>query len=445
MCSIKIKPSGGSEMHLERRSTFRLVAVGLSLAVLGSSQAFAETQIDFYYPVQVGGPVAKVIDGYVQKFEASNPDIHIAPVYSGNYNDTTTKALTAAKAGTPPAVAVLLATDVFTFIDEDVVEPIDDFVKTDDDRAWLKGFMPAFLKSAQTEDHLWSVPFQRSTAVLYYNKQALKDAGLDPEKYPTTWDEMVAQAKAVTKKDASGQVTRWGVGIPGNIGSSQWLFGALAAENGARLVNEQGTQTYLTDPKVVEALKFWVDLTKKDNVHPPGIYEWGTAPDDFLSGRVAMIWHTTGNLGNIRKKATFDFGVAPFPGNPGPASVLGGGNLYIFKDAPADEKAAAFKFVKYLTSDTLAADWALQTGYVAPRDGSWSKDVMKGYVAAVPQAQVALKQIPNSVPEFSTHENARTTKILDDALAAALTGNKTPEQALTEAQASIDAILKPYR
>lgn len=154
-----------------KRTTLKLAAAGLSYLALGVGIALAQTRIDFYYPVQVGGPVTKIIDGYVQKFMAANPDIVVAPIYAGNYNDTTTKALTAAKAGTPPAVAVLLATDVFTLIDEDVVEPVDDFIKTDDDKAWVKGFMPAFMKSAQTEDHLWSIPFQRSTAVMYYNKR----------------------------------------------------------------------------------------------------------------------------------------------------------------------------------------------------------------------------------------------------------------------------------
>lgn len=432
-------------MRMNRRHAWKATVAGFSFLMLGAASALAQTKIDFYYPVQVGGPVSKVIDSYVERFEAANPEIDVAPIYAGNYNDTTTKALTAAKAGTPPALAVLLATDIFTLYDEDIIEPLDAFIESDDDKAWVKGFMPAYLESTQMEGQLWSVPFQRSTAVLYYNKQAFKDAGLDPEKYPTTWDEMVAAGKAVTAKDASGQVTRWGVGIPGNVGSAQWLFGALAAENGARLMNDEGTETYLTDPKVVQALQFWVDLSKVNGIHPPGIFEWGTAPADFLAGRVAMIWHTTGNLANIRKNASFDFGVAPFPGNPKPASVLGGGNLYIFKDASDEQKAAAFKFIKFLTSDDNLADWSLQTGYVAPRDGSWKTPALEKYVGEVPQAAVALRQIPDSVPEFSTHESARTTKILNDALAAALTGGKSPEQALADAQAEIDTILKPYR
>src|SRR5690606_19970951 len=149
-----------------------------------------------------GGPLTQVIDGYVAEFEAANPDIDVVPVYSGNYQDTTTKALTAAKAGDPPALAVLLATDIFTLIDEDVIEPIDTFF-TAEDQPWVDGFMPAYLASANVEGHLWAVPFQRSTAVLYWNKDAFAEAGLDPEKYPTTWDEMVEYGKAVTAKDAS--------------------------------------------------------------------------------------------------------------------------------------------------------------------------------------------------------------------------------------------------
>ncbi len=415
------------------------------LATLMSGTAWANTTIDFYYPVQVGGPLTAVIDGYVEQFRKSNPDITVNAVYSGNYNDTTTKALTAAKGSAPPAVAVLLATDIFTLIDEEVIEPISSFVKTDEDKAWVDGFMPAYLKSAQLDDQLWSIPFQRSTAVLYYNKDAFAEAGLDPENFPKTWDDMVAAGKAVLKKDGSGNVTRWGVGIPGNVGSAQWLFGALVAQNGGALANEKGTETYLTDPKVVDALKFWVNLNKEHGIHPPGIQEWGTTPQDFLEQRIAMVWTTTGNLTNIRNNASFKFGLAPYPGNPNPASVLGGGNFYIFKDAPQDQKDAAFKLVKFLTSDELLADWSIQTGYVAPRDGSWETPALKAYVEKVPEALVAKNQIPASVPEFSTHENARTTKVLNDALAAALTGNKTPEQALTDAQAEIDRILRPYR
>lgn len=432
-------------MTINRRSFNQLALAGLSMAAFGgTSRAFGQgvTEIDFYYPVQVGGPITGVVDDYIAQFHAKFPNIKVTPVYAGNYHDTSIKALTAARAGKPPAAAVLLAVDKFTFIDEDVIEPLDAYITSDQDKAWIDGFMKPYLQGGMAEDKLWSVPFQRSTAVMYYNKEAFKEVGLDPEKYPTTWDEIVEMGKALTKPDGS----RWGIGIPGNDGSAQWLFESLCAQNGgARLVNDMGNQTYFDDPRVIEALQWWVDLDKVHAIHPPGILQWGTAPTDFLSGRLAMFWHTTGNLTNIRTNATFDFGVAPHPGHPKPASVLGGGNIYLFKDAPEDQKVAALELMKFLTSDEILADWGIRTGYVAPRTGSWETEAMKQYVTEVPQALVALNQIPNAVPEFSTFSNEQTIRPLNDAIAAALTGTKDAATALKDAQAEADRVLAPYR
>ena len=91
------------------------------------------------------------------------------------------KALTAVKSGDPPVTSILLSTDMYTLIDEDAIVPFDDLIKTADDRAWLKSFYPAFMENSQTGGKTWGIPFQRSTIVLYYNKEAFKEAGLDPE------------------------------------------------------------------------------------------------------------------------------------------------------------------------------------------------------------------------------------------------------------------------
>jgi sn-glycerol 3-phosphate transport system substrate-binding protein len=417
----------------------------ISLSMLALSPAVAQTEITFFYPVQVGGPLTDVIDGYVDDFHAQHPDIRVEAIFSGNYTETTTRALTASRSGTPPTVAVLLATDIFTLIEEDVVQPIDTFITTEEDQAWVDGFMPAYLASARVDGHLWSVPFQRSTAVMYYNKEAFAAAGLDPEQPPRTWDEMVEMGKALTLRDASGNVTQWGLGIPSSMNSVHWLFGALVAQNGGILSSEDGLYTYFDSPEVIEALQFFVDLSTKHGIHPAGILEWGTTPNDFMQGRLAMAWHTTGNLSNIRSNSTFDFGVAPYPGNPDPASVLGGGNLYIFSGASEEQQAAAFEFVKFMTSAELLADWGVQTGYVAPRDDSWETETLRAYVAEVPQAEVARRQIPASKPEISTYEAARVNQVLNTAIQAAIIGEQTPEAALRAAQAEAEQILAIYR
>ena len=213
-----------------------------------------------YYPVAVGGPVTKIIDDMVARFEKENPDIKVTAVYAGNYTDTMTKAMTAMKGGQPPQLSVLLSTDVFTLMDENAIVPIDELVA---DKSWFKDFYPAFMANGQVDGKTWSIPFQRSTIVLYWNKDAFKEAGLDPEKAPASWDEMVAMAKKLVKKDASGNVARWGVEIP-TTGYAYWMLQALAIENGQKLMNDAGNEVYLTAPKTVAALDYWVDLSRKE-------------------------------------------------------------------------------------------------------------------------------------------------------------------------------------
>jgi sn-glycerol 3-phosphate transport system substrate-binding protein len=406
--------------------------------------AQAQTEVSFYYPVAVGGPITKIIDGLSADFEKENPGIKLRPIYSGSYQDSITKALTAAKSGEPPVTSILLSTDMYTLIDEDAIQPFDDLIKTPEDKAWLKSFYPAFMENSQTGGKTWGIPFQRSTIVLYYNKELFKEAGLDPNRPPATWKEMADYAQKLTKRDASGKVTQWGVQIPSS-GFPYWLFQGLAIENGAILMNAAGTQTFYDKPEVIGALQYWLDLVNKYKVHPEGIVEWGTTPTDFFQKKVAMIWTTTGNLTNVKNNAKFDFGVAMLPAGKQRGSPTGGGNFYLFKKSTPAQREAAFKFIKWVTQPQRAAQWGIDTGYVAVRADAWDVPAMKQYTAGFPQALVARDQLPYAKAELSTHDNQRVTKALNDGLQAALTGTKPPDQAMKDAQAQSERILRTYR
>ena len=118
---------------------------------------------------------------------------------------------------------MLLSTDMFTLIDEDAIVPFDDLAKTPRTRRGSRASIPAFMANSQTGGKTWGVPFQRSTIVLYWNKEPSRKPGLDPNKPPANWDEMVEYAQKLTKRDASGNVTQWGVQIPSS-GFPYWLF-----------------------------------------------------------------------------------------------------------------------------------------------------------------------------------------------------------------------------
>jgi len=419
-----------------------VAAIAAFMTTLALAQAPVE--VSFFYPVAVGGPITKIIDSYAADFEKENPGIKLKPIYSGSYQESIAKALTAMKSGEPPVMSILLSTDMFTLVDEDAIVPFDELLKTPEDRAWLKGFYPGFMENSQTGGKTWGIPFQRSTIVLYYNKEMFKEAGLDPNRPPATWKEQLDYAQKLTKRDASGKVTQWGLQIPSS-GFPYWLFQALAIQNGVNLMNAAGTQTYYDRPEVIQALQYWVDLARKHRVHPEGIVEWGTTPRDFFERKMAMMWTTTGNLTNVKNNAKFDFGVAMLPAGKQRGSPTGGGNFYIFKKSTPAQREAAMKFIKWVTQPERAAQWGIDTGYVAVSPAAFDTPAMKKYVSEFPAAAVARDQLPFAKAELSTHDNQRVTKALNDGLQAALTGTKTPEQALRDAQREAVRLLKTYK
>jgi len=413
-----------------------VVATGIPI----TAQAQTKTDLNMYYPVAVGGPLTKIIDGMVTDFMKQNPNINVKAIYAGNYNDARIKALAALKSGKPAQLSVMFSIDLYELIEQDAIVAFDDIVKTDADRAWLKSFYPTLMENGTTGGKTWGIPFQRSTIVMYYNKDAFRAAGLDPEKAPASWDELVAAGKELTKSDGS----QWGVMIP-STGYPYWMFGALTMQNDQVLMNRAGDKTNFDAPATIEALQFWKDLGSKYKVMPQGTIEWGTLRKNFLEGRTAIMWHSTGNLTVVKKKAKFDFGVAMLPAKKRRGTPTGGGNFYIFKKTTPEERTAAMKLIRFMTSPERSAEWSMKTGYMGVSQATYDTQKLKDYVKGFPYAAVARDQLEFATAELSTYQTGRVRKALDDAIQAALTGAKSPTESLKEAQATADRLLKAYR
>jgi ABC-type glycerol-3-phosphate transport system substrate-binding protein len=289
------------------------VFLATSALTMFASQANA-VDLEFYFPVAVGGAAADTIQSLTEEYMANNEGVKIDAIYTGSYADTTTKAITAVRGGNAPQLIISLSTDMYTFIDEDMIVAWDNYVTDEEQKDWIGGFYPAFMANSQTEGKTWGIPFQRSTPVLYWNKEAFAEAGLDPEKGPANWAEMVEMGKKLTVKDDSGNVTQWGVHIPSS-GFPSWLWTGIVAGNGGLLADDTGKNVNFNSDAAVGALEALVSLSAEDGVMAPGILDWGGTPKAFFEGQAAMIWTTTGNLTNVRTNAPFDFGVGFLPGS----------------------------------------------------------------------------------------------------------------------------------
>jgi sn-glycerol 3-phosphate transport system substrate-binding protein len=248
----------------------------------------------------------------------------------------------------------------------------------------------------------------------------------------------------LVKKDASGKVERWGVMIP-STGYPYWMFGALTKQNGQVLMNPDGNTTYFDHPAVIGALQYWVDLSKKHGAMPSGTVEWGTLRSNFVEGKTAIMWHTTGNLTAVKGEAKFPFGVAMLPSSKQRGTPTGGGNFYIFKKTSPEERKASLAFIKWITAPERSADWSIATGYIGTRADAYETKRLKNYVVEFPAAAVARDQLQYATAELSTFQTGRVRKLLDDAIQAALTGQKPANEALKAAQQQAERLLKPYR
>lgn len=399
--------------------------------------------LTFYYPVNVGGSAAALIEKICADFNAENKDIVVEPVYTGNYDDTVTKIQTAVQGGTPPDLFVSLATQRFTMASTGMAMPLDALIASDaDGKAYIDDFLPSFMEDSYVDGKIYSIPFQRSTEILYYNKDKFKEAGLDPESPPKNWDELLEDAKKLTNDNC------YGVGIALNSGSAQWTFTGFSLENsekGKMLMSEDGKKVFFNTPENVEALQFWLDLQNKHKVMAEGVVQWTDLPTQFLAGEVAMMYHTTGNIANINKNATFEYGTCFMPGKKQFGAATGGGNFYISSGISEDRVKAAWKFIKFATDTEKAAQWALDTGYVPTRKSCYETDMIKKYYEEVPQAKVAYEQLQYAKPELTTYNAAEIWRVLNDNIQSAVTGDVTAKEALDNAQSEAEGILEEYQ
>ena len=434
---------------------FVLVAILALLLTLtlGTAAQDEPITLDFYYPSAVDGNLQALFEKYAAQFNEIYPNITINVVYSGSYNQTRDTIQTEIAAGDVIVdVAVMLALDLFSFIEDESIVPLQPWIdQLEDPAAFVDDVFPAFWSNSVDEEGvIWSLPFQRSTPIMYYNADLLAETGIA---VPTNNEELVAAAQALTTPDRPGLL----VPVAGIFPS--WVFQSFAAAYGQPLVDDDPTQVYLDTPESLAALEFVTRLGMSTDaggfgVGPMGGSAWGDTPTAFTSGGAAMIYHTTGSLRSILNNADFEVGVAFTPSGPagedgtGYGTPTGGGNLYIFSTSTPAEQEAAWLWSQFLASPEVQSDWGANTGYIAARQSSWDLDPLKSLAEEFPQYLITRDHLQYAVKEFSAYRTIDLQNIINTSLASIISGDRPLNEAATllaEAQAQIDSLLADYR
>lgn len=428
----------------------RTLVLSLLLSMfIGAAHAQDDIVIDFYFPSATANDAEGIFQRYADMFQEDNPGISVNPVFTGSYTDTRNTILTELQGGgAGPDVAVMLSIDLYSFAEEGYITPAQAFIDAmDGGEAYASDFFPALMaNSTDADGNIWSIPFQRSTPILYYNADLLAEAGYDSP--PTNNAELVEIAQALTTDD------RHGLLVPVAGGFPIWMYQSFAIAFGHNIVGDDPAEVYFNTPEAVAAVEFVRSLGTDLGVGPAGGAAWGDTPVAFLAGQAGMIYHTTGNLTRILSGADFEVGVWYLPSGPagedgtGYGSPTGGGNLYIFDDGSKSqaELDAIWKWVTFLSSPAIQADWGATTGYIAANASAWETEPLASLSMEHPQYGVARDQLQHADKEFSSYATITIQGIINGTLESILTGESADAQAAMDAaQAQIDGILADYR
>jgi sn-glycerol 3-phosphate transport system substrate-binding protein len=424
-----------------------LGAAAFAASLIGAGGiAGAATEIDLFFPVPVDGQLARDMATLIKNFNAAHPDIKATPVYTGSYDETLIKTRSATEAGKPPAAVVMSANFLTDLAIEKEIASLDDLIAADgqSNEQFFSQFFPALHANAVIDRHVYGVPFQNSTPLLYYNVEHFREAGLDPDHPPRTWDELVAAARKLTRREGD-RVTRWGIMMPSNYDYGGWILSALVMSNGGRYFNEEyGGEVYYDTPTMLGALTFWSDLVHKHKVHPAGEQKGPGVSTAFLTGQTSMMLLSTGSLTHVRTNAKFPYGVAFVPMNVRHAVPIGGASLVQPRGLDEAKRKAGWTLIKWMTAPEQSGWWSRATGYFAPNMAAYKLPEMVEFMTKNPDAKTAIDQLAYAKPWFATYKTVAVRKAIEDEMQAVLSGKKTPKEALVAAQKAADEIMRPY-
>jgi sn-glycerol 3-phosphate transport system substrate-binding protein len=400
----------------------------------GNVDSNGHVTLEFWYAL--AGDSGKAVEELVKRFNESQSNITVVATYQGDYTAAMAKIYGAITANSVPAVvqaggAPLLGSS-------GAILPVSDLIKGDTSFD-LNSIRPAFIEYNSVNGVLWSLPFNNSVPVMFYNKDLFTAAGLDAEKPPENLDELLASAQKLTiDENKTGTPSQWGLNIRDD---SHWYLSTLFLENGAKIVNADMTQVNYNSPQAVEMLQLWADWVNKYKVMPPNQHT--EAQSDFLAGKLAMYLGSSAMLNGFKTGAGFKLGVAMFPAvGTARQFPIGGGSLAVFKNSDDRIVKASWEFVKFMISKESDLYLSTQTGYLPIYKDAFNWPEIQQLVKNEPERNAAIQALEHVVsipvfPALGTSDLALRMAIQEVEL-----GKSTPQQSLDNAKTSVDQSMK---
>lgn len=428
----------------------RPIFLTLALLISAAAQA-APTEIQFWHAMS--GPLGDQVEAIAKRFNASQKDYVVATAYKGNYDETMSAAFIAHRAGSAPhIVQVYELGTADMMVAHHAVRHVWEVMAEAGVRLDAKAFVPAVASYfSDAQGRLEGLPFNTSTPVMFYNKDAFRAAQLDPEKPPKTWYEMVPILGELKDKGnmPCGYVTSW----PSWVlleNTSAWHNQEFATKGNGMggLDTKLVFNTHLM-MRHVSTLASWV---KAEYFTYTGRRD--EAEVRFTRGACSILTASSATYAELREAAKFDFGVAPLPyyddikGAP-QNTLIGGGGLWVMNGHKKPEYAGVAKFLAYLSQPEVQAEWHQKTGYVPTTIAAYELTKKQGFYEKNPGHEIAIRQLLLKNPSSDTKgirlgSFPQIRAIIEEELEQVWNLSKTPKQALDEAAERGNQLLRKF-
>jgi sn-glycerol 3-phosphate transport system substrate-binding protein len=400
------------------------------------------------------------LQALVESFNSSQNEVTVDLVSQGGYDDSLNKFIASlGHASELPAIIQIEEASTQLMIDSQEVTPVQDFI--DKEGYDLSNFEPRLLDYYRVGARLYSMPFNLSSPVLYYNKNDFREVGLDPEKPPQTLEDVKAYSEKLLQKDSSGNITRSGIALD----VMPWHFEEMLAKAGALFVNNgngrdgRATEAVFNGPEGKAIFEWWADMVKSGlafNVGRNPSYADGLLA--IASGRASMTITTSAALRSIFDIIEagggkgVELGVGPMPGpqSSDGGITVAGASLWIVKARPEAEQEAAWKFIRFLVEPDQQATWYGGSGYFPIRSDAFDLPAAQAAEAKYPYLRVAPQQLQEGARNRATQGpilgpfSKIRAEVIATAIESMILTDTPPDEAIDNAAREATQLIKDY-
>jgi sn-glycerol 3-phosphate transport system substrate-binding protein len=433
-----------------KRSTL-LTGLTFAAATLLATPASAQIEIQWWHALT--GANNDVVVRLADEFNKSQSEYKVVPSYKGGYADTMNAGIAAFRAGNAPHILQVFEVGTATMMAATgAVKPVHVLMREAGEKFDANNYLPTITGYYSTlKGEMLSFPFNSSSAVMWYNKDAFKKAGLDPNAPPKTWPEVFAAAKKLKAAgyENCGFSNAWATWL--NIEQfSAWHNIPIGTKGNGM----DGFDTVLTfnNPTVLRHLETLVELQKDKTYDYSG--RTNTGEGRFTSGECPIFLTSSAFFGNVAANAKFEWANAPMPYYPDVAgapqnSIIGGASLWVMGGKKNDEYKGVAKFFTFLSRTDKQIELHQKSGYLPITKAAYEETKASGFYKEKPHLETPLLELTNKAPTDNSRglrfgNMVQLRDIWCEEIESALSGKKTAKQALDDAVNRGNQLLRQF-